>query len=52
MLYYAVVAFTTLRLNAYVADPNATVAIVLAAMIVVPLIVRRLRGDTLDHLRP
>jgi hypothetical protein len=44
MLYYAVVAFTTLRLNAYIANPNATVAIVLTAMIVVPLIVRRLRG--------
>jgi len=43
MLYYAVVAFTTLRLNAYIADPNATVLIVLAAMIVVPLVVRRIK---------
>jgi hypothetical protein len=43
MLYYAVVAFTTLQLNAYISDPNATVAIVLAAMIIVPLAVRRFR---------
>ncbi len=43
MLYYAVVAFTTLRLNAYFADPNTTMLIVLAGMLVVPLIVRRLK---------
>ncbi len=44
MLYYAVVAFTTLQLNAYIANPDVTVAIVLAGMIVVPLVIRRLKG--------
>ena len=41
MLYYAVIAFTTLRLNAYFKDPNTTMLIVLGAMIVVPIVVRR-----------
>ena len=44
MLYYAVVAITTLRLNAYVKDPNTAMVIVLGLMIVVPLVVRRARG--------
>lgn len=43
MLYYGVLAFTTLRLNAYVKDPNTTVAIVLGAMILAPLLTRRLK---------
>jgi len=43
MLYYAVVAVTTLRLNAYVKDPNTAMLIVLGGMIVVPLVVRRVR---------
>jgi len=43
MLYYAVVAITTLQLNAYVKDPETTVLIVLAAMIVVPLVIRRVK---------
>jgi len=41
MLYYAVVAMTTLRLNAYVKDPNTAMLIVLVGMLVVPLAVRR-----------
>src|SRR5436190_10637537 len=41
MLYYAVVAVTTLRLNAYVKDPNTAMLIVLVGMVVVPLVVRR-----------
>ena len=41
MLYYSVIAFTTLRLNAYFKDPNTTMLIVLGAMIVVPILVRR-----------
>jgi|SRR5436190_17668143 len=45
MLYYAVVAFTTLRLNAYFKDPNTTMLIVLAGMIIVPLVIRRLRTN-------
>jgi len=44
MLYFAVIALSTLRLNAYFKDPNTTVLIVLAAMFVVPMVVRRLRA--------
>ena len=43
MLYFAVIALTTLRLNAYFRDPNTTMLIVLGAMIVIPAVVRRLR---------
>ena len=41
MLYYAVVAMTTLRLNAYVKDPKTAMLTVLVGMLVVPLAVRR-----------
>lgn len=44
MLYYAVIAFTTLGLNAYIRNPNTTVLVVLGAMIAVPLLVRRFRS--------
>jgi len=44
MLYYAVVALATLRLNAFIKSPEATVWIVLAAMLLVPSLVRRLRA--------
>ncbi len=44
MLYYAVIAFTTLRLNAYIKDPNTTMVIVLVGMILVPIAVRRVRA--------
>ena len=43
MLYYAVIAVTTLRLNAYIHNPNVTMYLVLALMFVVPLLVRRYR---------
>lgn len=43
MLYYGVIAYTTLRLNSYFKDPNTTMFIVLGAMIVVPILVRRLK---------
>lgn len=43
MLYYGVIAFTTLQLNAYFKDPNTAMWIVLAGMILIPLIVRRFR---------
>jgi hypothetical protein len=43
MLYYAVIAVTTLRLNRYFRDPDTTMWIVLGAMVVVPLIVRLFR---------
>jgi hypothetical protein len=44
MLYYAVIAVTTLRLNAYIQDPNTTMVVVLAGMIFIPVIVRRIRA--------
>jgi hypothetical protein len=44
MFYYAVIAFTTLRLNAYIEDPSTTTFIILAAMILVPLVVRRVKA--------
>lgn len=43
MMYYGVIAYSTLRLNAYFKDPNTTMLIVLGAMIVVPILVRRLK---------
>lgn len=44
MLYYAVVAVATLRLNAYLKDPAATVGLVLLAMILVPILLGRFRS--------
>ncbi len=44
MLYYAVVALTTLRLNAYVKDPGTTVMVVLGAMIALPMLIRAVRS--------
>lgn len=44
LLYYAVVALATLRLNAWVKNPEATVWIVLLAMLLLPALARRLRG--------
>lgn len=43
MLYYAVIAITTLQLGAYVHNPDTVMLIVLAAMILVPMVVRRIR---------
>ena len=44
MLYFAVIALTTLRLNSYFKDPNTTMLIVLGAMFLVPLLVRYFRS--------
>jgi len=44
MLYFAVIAVTTLRLNSYFRDPNTTMLIVLGAMFIVPMLVRRFRS--------
>jgi hypothetical protein len=41
MMYYGVIAFTTLRLSVYFKDPNTTMLIVLGLMITVPVLVRR-----------
>ncbi|PKN11916.1 MAG: hypothetical protein CVU69_09895 [Deltaproteobacteria bacterium HGW-Deltaproteobacteria-4] len=43
MLYFAVIAISTLRLNAWIQNPNITMAIVLAAMFLGPMLVRKLR---------
>jgi len=43
MLYFTVIALTTLRLNSYFRDPNTTMLIVLGAMLVVPMLVRCFR---------
>ena len=44
MLYYAVLALTTLRLNLYISDPNITILIVLATMALAPMLVRYFRS--------
>ncbi len=44
MLYYAVIALSTLRLNRYIKDPDITMLIVLVAMFAVPFLVRRVRS--------
>lgn len=49
MLYFAVVAMTTLRLNAYIRDPNTTMFIVLGVMLLLPVgrrVVGKLGGVT------
>lgn len=45
MLYYAVIAITTLRLNAWFRSPATTVLVVLAVIIVVPVLLRRWRSS-------
>ena len=44
MLYYAVLALTTLRLNLYISDPNITILIVLGTMALAPMLVRYFRS--------
>ena len=43
MMYYAVIAVTTLRLSAWFKDPNTAMVIVLLGMFTVPLLVRRVK---------
>jgi hypothetical protein len=47
MLYFAVIAITTLRLNSYFHDPNTTMLIVLIAMFTVPIVIRSIRSRRL-----
>jgi hypothetical protein len=49
MLYFAVIALTTLRLNVYFKDPNTTMLIVLGSMIFVPTLVRYVRSRLMDR---
>ncbi|NVN93471.1 MAG: hypothetical protein HXX11_23140 [Desulfuromonadales bacterium] len=44
MLYFAVIALTTLHLNSYFQDPNTTMLVVLGAMFGVPILVRHFRS--------
>jgi hypothetical protein len=44
MLYYAVIAITTLRLNTYFQNPTITMLVVLGGMLVVPMLVRQVRS--------
>ena len=47
MLYYTVVALTTLQLNAYFGNPNITILVILGAMTLAPVLVRYCRGKLL-----
>ena len=47
MLYFAVIALTTLRLNTWFRDPNTTTLIVLGAMFILPVLIRRIRSGRL-----
>jgi hypothetical protein len=51
MLYFAVIAITTLRLNTYFKDPTTTMMIILAVMFSVPIIVRRIHSRQLRRQR-
>ena len=44
MLYFAVIMVATLRLSSFLGDPNRAMWIVLAAMLIAPLVVRRLHA--------
>jgi len=44
MLYFGVIALTTLHLNSYIRDPDTTMMIVLGAMFGVPYLVRYFRS--------
>ena len=44
MLYFAVIALTTLHLNSYIRNPNITMLVVLGAMFGVPILVRYFRS--------
>jgi len=50
MLYFAVIALTTLRLNSYFRDPNTTMLVVLGAMFAVPILVRYFRPTQIGIL--
>lgn len=49
MLYFAVIAISTLQLNSYIKDPNITMVIILIAMFCLPVLVRYIRSKRLPH---
>ena len=44
MLYFGLIAVSTLGLNTYIRDPDTTMWIVLAAMFLLPVVVRKVRA--------
>ena len=44
MLYFGVIAVSTLGLNRYIRNPNMTMWIILAAMFLLPVAVRAVRA--------
>jgi hypothetical protein len=52
MLYFAVIALTTLQLNSYIKDPNTTMLVVLGAMFVAPMLVRYFRSGLKSFRMP
>ena len=51
MLYYAVIALTTLGLNRYFRNPNTTLLVVLGGMVVLPALVRYSRSRLIPAIR-
>jgi len=51
MLYFGVIAVSTLKLNTVIKDPNITMLIILVAMFSVPALVRFIRSRRLHHQR-
>jgi hypothetical protein len=44
MLYFGVIMVATLKLNSVIGDPNRTMALILAAMFLLPMLVRRVKA--------
>lgn len=44
MLYFGVIAYSTLCLNRYIKDPEATMLVILALMFLLPVVIRRIRS--------
>lgn len=49
MLYFGVIAVSTLKLNTVIKDPNITMLIILVAMFSVPTIIKLVRAKILRH---
>lgn len=49
MLYFGVIAISTLKLNTYIKDPDITMLIILIAMFSVPTIIKLVRSKILRH---
>ena len=49
MLYFGVIAVSTLKLNTVIKDPNVTMLIILIAMFSVPTIIKLVRSKILRH---